>query len=90
MEQTEIQTLINRYESTILDYQLKLKSEDYKIIKCAEAKVKDLDMPYDVDELISRRNDYRRLINEAQFEIEKLQNEYDQIQENFGNEKDSI
>ena len=77
MEQTEIQTLINRYESTILDYQLKLKSEDYKIIKCAEAKVKDLEMPYDVDELISRRNNYRKLINEAQVEIEYLKNTFD-------------
>lgn len=77
MEQMEIQTLINQYESTILDYQLKLKSEDYKIIKCAEAKVKDLEMPYDVDELISRRNNYRKLINEAQIEIEYLKNASD-------------
>lgn len=87
MEQTEIQTLINRYESTILDYQLKLKSEDYKIIKCAEAKVKDLEMPYDVDELISRRNNYRKLINEAQVEIEYLKNTFDQIQEDLINEE---
>lgn len=76
MTQSEIQQLINEQESLILGNEAELRNEDYKVIKCAEAKVKDLPMPYDTDELIARRNGYRQAINDAQAEIERLSNQY--------------
>lgn len=49
-----------------------MKDEDYKVIKCAEAKVQGKTMPYDTNELFARRNDYRKAINDAQTRIEEL------------------
>lgn len=52
----------------INELELKLKSEDYKIIKCAEAKLLDEEMPYDAESLIKERNKYRDEINALQKE----------------------
>ena len=43
-----------------------LASEDYKIIKCMEAKLMKRSQPYDVAELTERRNSIRRRINELE------------------------
>lgn len=65
--------LIEAQKVIIMGAELELKAEDYKVVKCAEAKIKDAEMPYDVAELFARRDGYRKAINDAQAEIERLE-----------------
>lgn len=53
-------------ESTIAMLKEKLQAEDYKIIKCFEAQVKGEAMPYDIETLIAKRDEYRAEINELE------------------------
>lgn len=48
---------------------------DYKIVKCMEAKLKNEDMPYDVDDLITQRQAVRDKINELQTQAQELEEE---------------
>lgn len=48
---------------------------DYKIVKCMEAKLKDEDMPYDIDDLITQRQAVRDKINELQTQAQELEEE---------------
>lgn len=73
MTKTEIQDLIDEQTAIILSNQDKLSSSDYKVIKCAEATIQDQPMPYDVNQLIAERKGYRKAINDASDEIERLE-----------------
>lgn len=53
-------------ESTIAMLKEKLQEEDYKIIKCFEAQIKGEVMPYDIETLIAKRDEYRAEINELE------------------------
>ena len=53
-------------ESTIAMLKEKLQAEDYKIIKCFEASIKGEAMPYDINSLIAKRDEYRAEINELE------------------------
>ncbi len=60
----------------------KLASEDYKVIKCAEAIISayvaehpEAEMPYDAVELIANRKATRDTINLVEAEIEELNKE---------------
>lgn len=65
-EQTEYdaekQALID--EMNILKRQL--TDEDYKIIKCSEAFMSGNELPYDLEDLITKRNNRRSRINEIE------------------------
>ncbi len=43
---------------------------DWKIIKCSEAKLAGEPMPYDLDELLAKRAEVRKKINELEKELE--------------------
>ena len=73
MTKTEIGERIQRLEETILQASNMLLQEDYKVIKCSEANLRGEQMPYDVEELLSRRDKLRASINQAQDEISVLQ-----------------
>jgi hypothetical protein len=49
-----------------------LSEEDYKIIKCSEAIVLNKEMPYDIEELVEKRDSYREEINVLQSQIVPL------------------
>lgn len=68
----EIKDAIQEQKEIILEMESKLASEDYKVLKCMEAKASKSTMPYDLSSLISRRNGYRLAINEAENEINRL------------------
>lgn len=42
---------------------------DWKVIKCYEAKLQDKAMPYDVDELLAKRTEVRKKINELEAQL---------------------
>jgi hypothetical protein len=46
-----------------------LEKSDYKIIKCSEAQLLGLPMPYDVLELVSYRNSLREKIENLRLEL---------------------
>ena len=73
MTAEEKERLINEQYEIIMQNENLLNDEDYKVIKCAEAKVQDREMPYDTVELIARRNGYRKAINDAQERIRELE-----------------
>lgn len=59
----------------------KLANDDYKIIKCMEFKLVNpdaslKDMPYDVEELVAKRNGLRELINESESSIAELEGNF--------------
>lgn len=69
---------IRNIQTEILDLQSKLDSSvspigDWKIIKCYEAKLQDLEMPYDLDDLIAKRQLARNRINELQKQLKDLE-----------------
>lgn len=51
-----------------------LKSGDYKVIKCAEAQAVGTEMPYDMEALHQKRQQWRDRINEIETEISELEN----------------
>lgn len=42
---------------------------DWKVIKCYEAKLQDKATPYDVDELLAKRAEVRKKINELEAQL---------------------
>lgn len=45
---------------------------DWKVIKCYEAKLKEETLPYDLDDLMAKRQRVRNEINELQTQLEAL------------------
>lgn len=43
---------------------------DWKIIKCSEAKLSDAPMPYDVNDLLAKRAEVRKRINELEAQLD--------------------
>lgn len=75
IEKEEIKVYIPYTESELaakkITYLKKLlANEDYKIIKCYEAQLKKLELPYDIDELTARRDSYRAEINELMTKLQ--------------------
>jgi hypothetical protein len=50
-----------------------LKSTDYRVIKCYEAQLRGIAMPYDLEDLLSERDSWREEINSLESEIASLQ-----------------
>ena len=55
-----------KIEENIADYKKTLESTDYKIIKCFECSLLNLDLPYDVKTLHAERQELRDKINIAE------------------------
>ena len=53
-------------EARIWELKDLLQQGDYKIIKCAEAQMLGEEMPYDLEDLVAERNEYRAEINELE------------------------
>ena len=45
---------------------------DWKVVKCYEAKLQDKPLPYDLDELMTARQNVRDQINELQSQLAEL------------------
>lgn len=45
---------------------------DWKVVKCYEAKLQDKPLPYDLDELMTARQNVRDQINELQAQLAEL------------------
>lgn len=56
----------------ILDLKRGLEQTDYMVIKCYEAQLMGLEMPYDLQKLLSLRNTWRNKISTIEFEISML------------------
>ena len=51
----------------------KLSETDYKILKCSEASLQGAEMPYDLDAVVSERNEWRAQINELEEKLKTLE-----------------
>lgn len=51
----------------------KLSKTDYKILKCSEASLQGAEIPYDLDAVVSERNEWRAQINELEEKLKTLE-----------------
>lgn len=58
------------HSAEIAQLKAQLSQSDYKIIKCAEAQLAGLELPYDIQELHTERQAIRDRINELESEDE--------------------
>ena len=52
-----------------------LRQGDYKVIKCAEAKAADAELPYDAEQLHADRQAMRDRLNEIEEELREIEEE---------------
>jgi len=64
--------LISIKISKINDLKINLQSTDYKIIKCYEAFMRQLPLPYNLEELSTQREAWRAEINQLEEELKAL------------------
>lgn len=57
---------MNKFEKILQASKIKqlLAKSDYKVIKCMEAKLLGNELPYDIEEIAAKREEYRKQINE--------------------------
>lgn len=63
--------VISEIRSRINAFKAELESSDYKIIKCFEYSLLNLELPYNLDALHTERQAIRDKINELEFELSK-------------------
>lgn len=66
-KESEIRMLINKLSASSSDI------GDWKVVKCYEAKLQEMSMPYDLDVLMAERQKVRDRINELQKELEEME-----------------
>lgn len=64
--------IIASYEAEIEQLKAQLAESDYKVIKCAEAQLLGIEMPYDVEVLHSERQSLRNRINKIEEELKVI------------------
>jgi predicted RNA-binding protein len=64
--------MTNILNGKILNLTNYLKETDYKIIKCYEASIRQLPLPYNLEELAAQRDAWRAEINQLEQELENL------------------
>jgi len=75
----EKEKLINDLTTEMLECESRLSSSasdigDWKVIKCYEASLQSKPMPYDIDDLMQKRQMMRNRINEIQEQLKELEN----------------
>ena len=75
----EKEKLINDLTTEMLECESRLSSSasdigDWKVIKCYEASLQSKPMPYDIDDLMEKRQMMRNRINEIQEQLKELEN----------------
>jgi len=73
-EQPEIQQELftaQQMQQEIASLKADLSNTDYKITKCMEYQLAELELPYDVQELHTTRQTLRNRINELESELEQ-------------------
>ena len=75
----EKEKLINDLTTEMLECESRLSSSasdigDWKVIKCYEASLQSKPMPYDIDDLMEKRQQMRNRINEIQEQLKELEN----------------
>lgn len=75
----EKEKLINDLTSEMLECKSRLSSfasdiGDWKVIKCYEATMQSLPLPYDIIDLMEKRQQMRNRINEIQEQLKELEN----------------
>jgi len=78
-EEQEREKLINDLTTEMLECESRLSSSasdigDWKVIKCYEASLQSLPLPYDIDDLMEKRQEMRNRINEIQEQLKELEN----------------
>lgn len=63
---------ISNLNKELMNLKAVLAEEDYKVIKCYEAQIVGSTMPYNIHELITKRDDYRKRINEIEQTLQEL------------------
>jgi hypothetical protein len=64
---------INELTTNLSKARLNLESTDYKIIKCYEAFMRQLPLPYNLEELSAQRDAWRAEINQLEEELKELE-----------------
>ena len=64
--------IIASYQAEIEQHKAQIAESDYKVIKCAEAQMMGIEMPYNVTTLHDERQALRDKINQIEIEIQKL------------------
>jgi len=78
-KEQEREKLINDLTTEMLECESRLSSSasnigDWKVIKCYEASLQSKPMPYDIDDLMEKRQMMRNRINEIQEQLKELEN----------------
>ena len=76
----------NVLQTELLNVKNRLNDSDYKVIKCAEALALNIELPYDIEELHSQRQQWRDLINQIEERLEELNVEDNDYSENLYSE----
>ena len=64
--------IVAEKQAEIESLKAKIAKSDYMIIKCAEAQILGVEMPYNVAELHEQRQALRDKINKIEVELEKM------------------
>jgi hypothetical protein len=64
--------IIAEKQMQIESYKAQIAETDYKVIKCAEAQILGVEMPYNVAELHEQRQALRDKINKIEVELERM------------------
>lgn len=78
-KEQEREKLINDLTTEMLECESRLSSSasdigDWKVIKCYEASLQSLPSPYDINDLMEKRQQMRNRINEIQEQLKELEN----------------
>jgi hypothetical protein len=65
--------IIFQKENRINDLKVMLNNSDYKITKCYEASMRQLPLPYNLEELAAQRDAWRAEINQLEEELKELE-----------------
>lgn len=74
----EVREEITKKEQEIRNMEATLSNSDYKVIKCMEHQMLNMELPYDVNELNENRQAIRDQINTLEEEIAELQTQVDE------------
>lgn len=66
-------TVYEQMQERIVRLKQTLADSDYKVIKCAEAQMAGVELPYNITELHAERQELRDMINELELVVDNTQ-----------------